>query len=174
MGVAVGGSIRGGAFTEEEAWRLIAGLKRLQGEVGAGLAITPSRRTSPAIRGLLAQAFEGDRRVFLWDMDGDNPYRGILGLADRLVVTSDSVSMVSEALASGAPVDILDLGFGRHVSFLSGLVDKGLARRFEGDPLPFIPQAAPDATATAAAAVRALLQARGILAGDTGLAGKAS
>ncbi len=175
VGVAVGGSIRGGAFTEVEARRLIAGLQQLRRETGVGLAITPSRRTSPAIRALLAEAFEGDPCALLWDGTGENPYRGILALADRLVVTSDSVSMVSEALATGRPVDILDLGFSRHAAFVEGLVRRGAARRFEGDPRAFRPVLARDATAEAAAAVRGLLQARAErLGGATGVVGKAS
>ncbi|HJT99539.1 MAG TPA: ELM1/GtrOC1 family putative glycosyltransferase, partial [Rhodanobacteraceae bacterium] len=36
--------------------------------------------------------------------DGDNPYAGFLGWADRIVVTPDSVNMISEACATGKPV----------------------------------------------------------------------
>jgi len=93
-------------------------------------------------------------------LEGDNPYRGILALADRLVVTSDSVSMVSEALSTTHPVEIFDLGFSRHAAFIQGLIEKGLARRFTGDPSP-PPMAGPvNATLQAAEAVRNLLQAR--------------
>ena len=35
---------------------------------------------------------------------GENPYFGMLALADAIVVTMDSVSMVSEAVATHAPV----------------------------------------------------------------------
>jgi mitochondrial fission protein ELM1 len=42
--------------------------------------------------------------------DPDNPYFGVLSLADALVVTSDSVAMLSEAAATGRPVYIFDLG----------------------------------------------------------------
>ena len=39
-----------------------------------------------------------------------NPYFGILATADRLVVTGDSIAMLSEACATGRPVQIFDLG----------------------------------------------------------------
>jgi uncharacterized protein len=39
--------------------------------------------------------------------DGNNPYPGVLGWADRLVVTPDSVNMLSEACAVGCPVQTL-------------------------------------------------------------------
>lgn len=158
-GVAIGGDLRGRPFTLEDGERLLAGLRRLR-EAGLGLAITPSRRTPVAVRALLAEAFAGDMRVFLWDLEGENPYRAILSLADRLVVTTDSVSMVSEAISTGHPVELLDLGFRRHVRFVQELVDEGLARRFDGDPSPFFTRGPFDSTQVAAAAVRRLLQAR--------------
>lgn len=158
-GVAIGGDLRGRPFTLEDGQRLLAGLRRLR-EAGVGLAITPSRRTPAAVRALLADTFAGDARVFLWDLEGENPYRAILALADRLVVTTDSVSMVSEAIATGHPVELLDLGFRRHVEFVQELVDEGLARRFEGDPTPPRTRGSFDSTQIAAAAVRRLLQAR--------------
>jgi mitochondrial fission protein ELM1 len=160
VGVAIGGDLRGRPFSLDDGRRLLAGLQRLRREAGAGLAITPSRRTPTAVRALLAGAFADDPRVFLWDLEGANPYRGILALADRLVVTTDSVSMVSEAIATGHPVELLDLGFRRHVGFVQRLVDEGLARRFEGDPSPPVAGGRTDATVLAAAAVRRLLQAR--------------
>lgn len=164
-GVVIGGDLKGRSFTLEDGARLLAGLERLRGEGGASLAITPSRRTPAAVRALLADAFAGDPGVFLWDLEGDNPYRAILGLSDRLIVTSDSVSMVSEALSTPHPVEVFDLGFSRHVSFVQGLVDRGLVRRFAGDPESPRTTGPINATDLAAEEVRALLQGR------TGVAG---
>jgi mitochondrial fission protein ELM1 len=170
-GVIIGGDLHGRPFTLADGRRLLEGLQRLRRQAGAGLAITPSRRTPPAIRGLLAQAFAGDEGVFLWDLRGDNPYRAILSLSDRLVVTSDSVSMVSEALSAPHPVEVFDLGFPRHRAFLQGLVDRRLARRFDGTPSPPATSGPVNATETAAAAVRALVRARAGLQARTGVSG---
>ena len=41
--------------------------------------------------------------------DSSNPYFGILALSEALVVTADSVSMLSEACATGKPVYMADL-----------------------------------------------------------------
>lgn len=162
VGVALGGSNRNQPFTPEMAVPLIEGLDRLRRETGARLAITPSRRTPDEVKAALAARFAGDPKVFLWDMQGDNPYYGILALSDRLVVTSDSVSMISEALATGRPVEVFGSDGGeRHARFLNGLLDQGLVRRFTGDPAPGPSRGPIDATETAAAAVRRLLQARG-------------
>lgn len=164
-GVAVGGDLRGRPFTLADGERLIAGLRRLRCETGTRLAITPSRRTPADVIALLREAFRGDPGVYVWNLEGENPYRGILALADRLVVTTDSVSMVSEAIATGRPVELLDLDFPRHRGFVRRLIDQGLARRFEGRPDPPIAIARLNATDHVAARVRRLLQAR------TGLSG---
>jgi uncharacterized protein len=160
VGVAIGGTTRGNVFTLEHGQELIDALKRLRRGAGASLAITPSRRTPPAVNALLQEAFGDDPRVLLWDLAGENPYRGILALADRLVVTGDSVSMVSEALSTPHPVEVFDLRFARYAAFLEGLFERGLARRFEGSLAPPPPTDPVNATIDAAQAVRNLLQAR--------------
>jgi hypothetical protein len=160
VGVMIGGDLRGRRFSLDDGRRLLAGLRRLQTDAGAALAITPSRRTPDAVIQLFRHAFADNPRVLLWDRASENPYRPILALADRLIVTSDSVSMISEALATPHPVEVFDLGFARHVGFVQGLVDRRLMRRFEGDPSPPVTTGPINATLEAAAAVRALLQAR--------------
>jgi mitochondrial fission protein ELM1 len=171
VGVVVGGDLRGRPFTLADAGRLVERLRDLRSATGAGLAITPSRRTPAPVRALLADVFGADPRVFLWDLAGENPYRGILALADRLVVTSDSVSMVSEALSAPRPVEIFDLGFGRHAGFIQGLIDARLARRFEGDPRIPVTRGPVNSTTRAADAVMSLLRARAGLQARTGVSG---
>ncbi len=157
--VMVGGSTARQAFTAQHGARLLVGLKRLR-TAGISLAITPSRRTPAPVREQLRTAFAGDPHVYQWDMTGENPYLGLLGLADRLVVTSDSVSMISEALATGHPVEVFDFGTEHYGRFLDRVVSRGWARRFEGDPNPPLLHEPINATDAAAAAVRELLQIR--------------
>jgi mitochondrial fission protein ELM1 len=161
VGVLLGGSTRRHPFSAETAQPLIEGLRRLVQATGARLAITPSRRTPDDVRRLLAEAFGDDPGAFVWDLEGDNPYLGILALADRLVATSDSVSMISEALATPHPVEVFGADGGqRHARFLRGLIDRGLVRRFEGAAEP-PPAGGPiDATALAAEAVEQLIYKR--------------
>ncbi len=159
LGVAVGGDLRGRPFGLDDAARLVAALRRRRDELGGGLAITPSRRTPLRVRQALIDSFADDASAYVWDLAGDNPYAGILALADRLVVTTDSVSMVSEAIATGRPVELFDLSFARHRGFIQSLVDQGLAVRL-GDPSGGRPSVASDPTAQAAARVRGLIQMR--------------
>jgi mitochondrial fission protein ELM1 len=87
---------------------------------------------------------EKETRAFLWDGEGENPYLSILACADALLVTGDSVNMVSEAAATGAPVhvfapdvfapDVFAPGGGsaKLAAFLAGLEAQGAARRWRG------------------------------------------
>lgn len=98
-----------------------------------GLALTPSRRTDPAVTAALTAALT-PLGGWVWDGAGDNPYFGLLALADAFVVTMDSVSMVSEAAATAAPVMVAELpGKSRRIGlFTQGLIADGRIRRFAG------------------------------------------
>ena len=95
---------------------------------GVGVAVTPSRRTDPAVTRVLAETL-APLGGYVWDGSGDNPYFGMLALADAIVVTMDSVSMVSEAVATTAPVMLARLP-GR--SRRNGLFTEGAAARRPG------------------------------------------
>lgn len=121
---------------------------RLDGAVGAtlagrlasmmrtervGLALTPSRRTTAEVVDIF------DRTLtplggWVWDGTGDNPYFGLLALADMIIVTGDSVSMISEAVATRAPVMLAALpGKSRRIGlFTEALAASGRVRPFSG------------------------------------------
>ena len=124
---------------------------------GAGLAVTASRRTSAPNLQRIWQSFDGCP-VDFWDGTGANPYFGMLGLADAIVVTGDSVNMVSEACATGKPVYVFQLegGSRKFSRFHAALEAQGITRPFEGR-LEDWRYAPPDDVARAAAAVRNLL-----------------
>ena len=98
-----------------------------------GLAVTPSRRTDPAVVAALRRHLE-PLGAWVWDGTGENPYFGMLALADAVVVTQDSASMLSEAVATSAPVLVATLpGRSRRLSLLlEGLLADGRVRRFAG------------------------------------------
>ncbi len=141
-----------GAFARDIAAALRA--------AGGSLIATPSRRTGAAALAAF-RAGLGDLSAWVWDGSGDNPYYALLAYADRFVVTADSVSMVSEAAATGKPVHILDLGGGdgKFARFHQAMREAGITRPFTGR-LDTWCYAAPDDTARAGAAVRELVLAR--------------
>ncbi len=133
VAVLVGGS--NGRFRLEaaEGERLAAELAGMMTRDKPGLALTPSRRTAPAVRAAL-QGRLSPLGAWIWDMQGDNPYFGLLAVADVIVATLDSISMVSEAAATSAPVLLADLpGRSKRISlFLSGLFREDRVRVFAG------------------------------------------
>jgi len=68
----------------------------------------------------------------MWNGRNENPYLGLLSLADAIVVTSDSVSMISEACFTGKPVyvEVLPDRSRRRQQFLSELARLGMVRFF--------------------------------------------
>jgi hypothetical protein len=137
----------------DEAMRLSRQLGAMMQRDKVGLALTPSRRTDPAVTATLAEALR-PLGALVWDGTGENPYFGMLALADAIVVTVDSVSMVSEAVATRAPVLLAALpGVSRRIGmFLQELIDAGRARPYQGR-LETWPVEPVDDTAAAAAAM---------------------
>jgi mitochondrial fission protein ELM1 len=102
-------------------------------DTGGALLVTPSRRTPPASLAALATAIK-DVPHFIWDGTGDNPYYAILALADAIVVTEDSVNMVTEAAGTGKPVYVQALpGRSNRLSRFHRLMqERGATRPFKG------------------------------------------
>jgi uncharacterized protein len=127
---------------------------------GGSVVVTPSRRTGPAGVAVLRARFAGLPSA-IWDGSGNNPYFAYLAVADAFLVTADSVSMVSEAAATGKPVHILELGGGdaKFARFHRAMREAGITRPFAGDieEWSYTPL---DDTARAGAALRDLVCAR--------------
>lgn len=135
----------------------VAGILRTQG--GSAL-VTPSRRTGAAGIGLLRDRLE-NLPAAIWDGCGENPYFAYLALADAFMVTADSVSMISEAAATGNPVHILDLdgGNAKFARFHTAMQAAGITRPFSGQ-IESWRYPIPDDTARAGAALRELVLKR--------------
>lgn len=85
---------------------LLSRIEHLPGQLQGSLLITTSRRTPPAVLAQLQQQFGKAPGTRLWfpGQTSENPYLGYLACADRIVVTPDSVNMLTEAVAVGVPV----------------------------------------------------------------------
>ncbi|MCP1337405.1 mitochondrial fission ELM1 family protein [Futiania mangrovi] len=158
VAVLIGGSSKAHRMSAAATDRLIEGLQALQRDAGAGLAVTLSRRTGDDNAARIRKALTGPD-TFVWDGTGPNPYPAMLGAADAVVVTEDSVNMVSEAASAGKPalVAALEGGSAKMARFHARMRDLGLTRPFAGrletwTPPPF------DETARAADAVLGILR----------------
>lgn len=101
---------------------------------GGSVLATTSRRTPAAFVDALKQALTGlPGLVWTGSVDGRNPYAALLGWADRIVCTADSVNMLSEAAATHAPVYVAGLSRlrGRPARFLGALRARARIRELD-------------------------------------------
>lgn len=133
VAVLLGGTNGRYRLDRDAGARLASDLATMAQRDKVGVVVTPSRRTDPAVTDLIRVAL-APSGGWVWDLRGDNPYFGMLALADLIVVTQDSVSMISEAAATGAPVMFASLpgSWRRQGLFLKPLMDEDRVRPFEG------------------------------------------
>lgn len=133
VAVLVGGSNRYYQLSPEWAAEFGAALAAIAKASGCALMVTASRRTGESQIAALERELEGVNAL-IWKGEGANPYFGFLALADGIIATSDSVSMISEALAAKKPLLIAKLpgDSKRFEYFIQSLIEDGLARYFTG------------------------------------------
>ena len=160
VAVLIGGANRAYRLPPPRLAEIAAGLAALARDTGGSLLVTPSRRTGEAGLAVLHERLAAVPAA-IWDGAGDNPYYAYLAFADAVLVTADSVSMASEAAATGKPVHILELAGGdeKFARFHAALSAAGVTRPFRGR-LESWSYPIPDDTARAGAALRALVLER--------------
>jgi mitochondrial fission protein ELM1 len=109
IALLVGGPTKPYVFDQTVARRLIEQCRHVAEAAGGTLYVTTSRRTPAAVVEAIAAALPVAARLYRWDAGGDNPYHALLGLADRFVVTGDSISMMVEVARLGKPLAIFAL-----------------------------------------------------------------
>lgn len=134
LAVLIGGTTTKSNFTDEDARILGENIANLQKKTGASLMITTSRRTGQSQTAILKEMLDHGYSHF-WDGQGSNPYFDYLYMADDIIVTNDSVSMATEALATGKPVYIAHIGAQgpRIETFHSNLAEKNLTKPIPKD-----------------------------------------
>jgi len=136
IALIVGGSTRRRRFTEAMARELGNRASKMAEDAGGSLLVTTSRRSGSEGETLI-DAIHAPKRIFRWGggNDRENPYHGYLALADAVIVTGDSVSMVSEACAGTGPVYIFAppaLTVPKHARLHAVLYNKDYAKPFDG------------------------------------------
>lgn len=76
---------------------------------GGTIYVSTSRRTPAAVADALAASLPAGSPLYRYGDTGENPYLGLLGLADRFVVTNDSVTMMVEVARLGRTLAIFSL-----------------------------------------------------------------
>lgn len=107
------------------------------------LFISTSRRTGAENTQKLVQALGDHDQLWIYSGGEPNPYLAWLASADAIVVTNDSVNMMSEALVTAKPLYILNLP--EHTDtkparFARQLISRGMAKPFSVPLIAYEPE----------------------------------
>ncbi|MBI3333740.1 MAG: mitochondrial fission ELM1 family protein [Candidatus Omnitrophica bacterium] len=114
VGLLLGGPAQGAGLELDQVQKVVEGLLEACEALDAEILVTSSRRTPVTVEEWLKRALGGHPRCRLLVLVNGKESGGlqdpqeavpcIFGLADALVVSGDSISMVSEAMAHSKPV----------------------------------------------------------------------
>jgi mitochondrial fission protein ELM1 len=111
VAVIAGGDSGPFTFGPKAAARLATQASAIARQDGGSLLVTTSSRTHAGAAAALQAGIDVPHYFYHWRTGAaDNPYVGMLAWADRLIVTGDSIAMLSEASATGKPVQMFDIG----------------------------------------------------------------
>jgi len=137
IGVLIGGDTKDYVLKENKIRMVAHQILEAACEINAEILVTTSRRTPPRVEALLSRELKKNPRCVLFiNPKQDNvpeAVGGILGLSDIVIVSGDSISMISEAAASGKKTIIfpvkerqgLALKEHKHTRFLDTLNAQG-------------------------------------------------
>jgi mitochondrial fission protein ELM1 len=142
IAVMVGGLTKAVRFDAAVAARLARDVGAYAERTNGALFVTTSRRTPAEVVAALERELPESAILHRWrPNETRNPYRALLGLADRFIITSDSLSMQMEVARLGRPLAIYPLppssrlAAGPLSALIEGRLDRiltpKLARRLE-------------------------------------------
>jgi len=131
--VLIGGKSKRQNISAKRAREIADALVTVQRATGGSLMVTLSRRTGDAAR-LQFRTWLAPHCAVFYEGDGPNPYFPMLGAADHIFVTADSVNMATEGAATGKPIHVLavDGSAGKLDAFHRSLAKRGCSRPFNG------------------------------------------
>lgn len=141
IGILIGGDSKGFKLPLNHVSLVIEELKNLSESLDANLLITTSRRTTGEIEEMIKYKLNGYRRSKLMVIANEdnipNVVEGILGLSSIVVLSPESISMISEAVNSKKYVFVFkSLGLStKHKKFLDYLSGKGYIYMAESNEL---------------------------------------
>ena len=123
--VLVGGNTKNQKVSEYISNNFVNEIKRIQTIFQSKIIICPSRRTPNFLINKLIEARIQNCDVTQITNELENPYPGIMFNSKFILVTTDSINMLSESTDTGKPVFIFDLFKPRNkkYSYISSLID---------------------------------------------------
>jgi len=110
IAVLLGGDSGPFVFTPEKGARLGRQINQMAKDTGGAVLVSDSARTPEAALDAFQSELDVPALVYRWQAtDGENPYFAYLAVADTIVVTGESMSMLTEACATRKPLIVFDL-----------------------------------------------------------------
>lgn len=106
IGLLVGGSRAPYRLDQRSAAELGRQAVRAAQAAGGTLLVSTSPRTGEVAAEALRAALSGPFEMQPWSSRGTPEHQAVLALADRFIVTGESVSMIAEACLTGKPVEV--------------------------------------------------------------------
>ncbi len=133
IGLLLGGDTKKSILSEQKVKMVLNQIKEIAHDLNADILVTTSRRTSKRLENLLVRELKKHSNCQLMILANRNnipeAVGGILGLSDIIVVSGDSISMISEAVSSGKGTIVFPLeqrllffqGKPKHLRFIETL-----------------------------------------------------
>ncbi|MFA6448164.1 MAG: ELM1/GtrOC1 family putative glycosyltransferase [bacterium] len=124
FGLLVGGDSSLNFISAEMAGSMMDEILKACSDFGLSLLTTTSRRTAPAAEKAIRGRLEGspaNAYTLFASESPDNPVPGIIGLCEIVIVTEDSVSMVSEIISGGKYAIVVKVGRKKNRNKFEGL-----------------------------------------------------
>lgn len=151
IGLLLGGNTKDYKLTKQAVGKIINRIKRISLEVGLEILVTTSRRTPKDVEETVKKELTDFSNCKLKVIANEKNIPGIvaavLGLCSVIVVTAESISMVSEAVSSGKLVVVVDTSHKteaipsginiRHRRFLENLKEQGYIHLIDADTIGY-------------------------------------
>ena len=131
IAVIIGGSTKSYKFSAETAEFLSNKILAIAAYHSLPVFISFSRRTPQDVKEIFKNKFPEPHMIYDTDGNLPNPYPGIIGEGEYIIITADSISMCSEAASTGKPIYIFypeNFKLKKHRFFVQQLIDIGVAR----------------------------------------------
>jgi len=130
IGVLIGGDTKNFHMDSVSVLEVLNQIKETAEKYNAGILITTSRRTPPEVEALIKEQMSAYARCRLLVVANEKnipeAVGGILGLSEFVIVSPESISMISEAASSGKHVLVFNSGIdAKHTSFVKYMHERG-------------------------------------------------
>jgi len=124
ISVFIGGETKNCKFDDDIIYSMVNGISNIATKMNGTLLITTSRRTSINLTDAIRNEIVERNSCYFYDFNArnavDNMYFAFVGLADYIIVTPDSISMITELVSTRKPVYVIEAKVsGKHKRFIN-------------------------------------------------------